>query len=176
MTKSILISLLLITTLLAGCMPSPKAEATGCDQLKEELEGLQAEYSNLLEALAKLEKSKEDCKAMYDRYNSLAANYTSLQTKYAVLEGSYQSLNNQYTQLAAQINARFPDCTKALEDMNERYQELAEGHAEIDGQIEKVRNKQVQLLSDNLTKEEYNAFYKGLDLWWWSWHEKDEEE
>ena len=31
-------------------------------------------------------------------------------------------------------------------------------------------------ISDNLTAAEYKVFHQGLEVWWWTFNEKDEEE
>lgn len=127
--------------------------------LQNEFNILQFNYENLKEV--KVERD-----ACRDEYNALAGNFTRLQTELAILEAHYQTVSDQYTALASGFSTIKKDDDETLEQINKQYQELIERHKEINTQIKAVRDKKVELLSDNLTNSEYKAFYKGWELWW----------
>ena len=127
--------------------------------LQNEFNVLQFNYENLKEVKAERDACREE-------YNALAGEFTALQTELAILKVHYQSVSDQYNVLATGFSTTQMDTDEALELLNERYKELVERHKEVDAQIKAVRDKKVELLSDNLTGSEYKAFYKGWELWW----------
>ena len=170
-----IITMLLLIILLSGC-DAPVTVAERTDELRYEHEALQVEYDNLLLNYGILEKAKDELSNLRDEHNKLITEYTNLQTKYAILESYYKNLQEQYTALLPQIGKTSADKDKAMKEMARQYA-LTDLHLrQINEQIEAVHTKNVPLLSANLTDIEYNAFYKGWELWWWTFNEKDEED
>lgn len=174
--KKLWVLIPLLVVFLAGCSPQPEAKAPDCSSLAKEIKDLRAENAELTSTILELKGeigSGKDSANIYDKYNKLVGDYANLRTKYAVLEASYESTFGLYKELSEKFSGTYQCDKKALTEMNEQYRDLANRQEELRVQIEKVKNKEVQLLSDNLTDEEYNAFYKGWDLWWGSWHAED---
>ena len=166
----LIITLLLFTILLSGCglpepLPTPK------EQLKIDYATLLSDYNNLMMKADRLEKANAELIGNQDKCNELINAYSNLQTQYIILEAYYQSVADQYNALLPQIGSQNIASDKALKELNKQYMDLEKRQLEITTQIQAVHSKSVTLLSDNLTDIEYNAFYKGWELWWGSFNE-----
>lgn len=171
-----LIIMLIIAILLSGCgNGTPIDNIEDDDFLFKEHQALLVRFDNLLLEIDRLKKAKQELSANAKKCNELINSYSSLQTKYAILESYYQNLTEQYNALLPQIGAQYVDKDKAMQELTEQYAELEKRQLLITNQIQLVRSKNVPLLSANLTDIEYNAFYKGWELWWGTFNEKDEE-
>lgn len=164
--------LLLIAILLSGCAePLPTLQ----EQPKADCSTLQAEHETLLLNYGALKKAKEELSNKVAKCNELINSYASLQTKYAILESYYNNLSDQYNALLPQIGAGLAEKDKALKELNQEYARAVFRLGEVTKHLDTVNDKNVTLLSENLTAEEYAIFYKGWELWWWTFNEKDEE-
>lgn len=166
-------ALWILFIVLSGCaepLPTPQPEP------KADCSTLQAEHETLLLNYGALKKAKEELSENAKKCNELINSYNTLQTKYAILESYYNNLQAQYTALLPQIGVQNADRDKAMKELSQQYAISANRLRLITNQIDAVRNKNVPLLSTNLTDIEYNAFYKGWALWWGTFNEKDEED
>lgn len=160
----ITIIILLIAILLSGC-GSPSVVPDDA-QLKEDYATLLADYNNLTLNAERLEKANAELTSNQEKCNELINAYSSLQTKYAILESYYNNLQEQYNALLPQIGVQNIEKDKAMKELAQQYAISENRLRLITNQIEAVRSKNVPLLSANLTDIEYNAFYKGWELWW----------
>lgn len=169
--------LLIIAILLSGCgNGTPIDNIEDDDFLFKEHQSLLVRFDNLLFEIDRLKKANEELSEHRDKCNELINSYANLQTKYAILESYYNNLKEQYNTLLPQIGSQYVEKDKTLQELTEQYHELEKRQLLITNQIALVRSKNVPLLSANLTDIEYNAFYKGWELWWWTFNEKDEED
>lgn len=165
--------LLLIAILLSGCaapLPAPEPQPV------EDCSKLQAEHETLLLNYDALKKANEELSDNAQKCNELINSYASLQTKYVILESYYNNLQEQYNTLLPQIGKTSADKDKAMKELAQQYAIADNRLRLLTNQIQAVHTKNVPILSANLTDIEYNAFYKGWELWWWTFNEKDEEE
>ena len=170
-----LIIILLIAILLSGC-DAPVTVAERTDNLLYDYNALQAEHETLLINYEALKKAKEELSNQVAECNELINSYASLQTKYVILESYYNNLQEQYNALLPQIGKTSVDKDKAMKELAQQYAITDNRLRLLTNQIQAVHTRNVPILSANLTDIEYNAFYKGWELWWWTFNEKDEEE
>lgn len=176
----LIIIILLCVILLSGCAePLPASQPTQ----KEDCSTLQAEYDVLQFNYDSLKRASEGTKDANEKYNAQVNELQVLRIENAALKGQLQILTGQYNAALNALTGSQADAMKALEEMNSQIEKMtSQFEAEqarnraINEQVRKVMEKKVTLLSDNLTDIEYNAFYKGWELWWWTFNEKDEEE
>jgi len=163
--KLIIVILLFFTILLSGCgKPTPTVEND--IQLLDDYNALMAENNELKVQVGILEKAKEEITITQNEHNKLINDYHALQTQYVILEAYSQTIRDQYTALLNQFSTGYVDTGQKYTELYKMNMKLVERYKELDGQIEAVHKKKVPLLSDNLTEIEYNAFYKGWELWW----------
>lgn len=156
---------LLVGTLLIGCTASPAPQATGGVSVSK-YQNLQAENNRLQFNYDSLKKSCDESRNWHEKYNALVDETRVNQVENAALKGQVQSLTSQYQAALNALSGNQAVGLKELEAMNKKLEQAKEWTRTIDKQLEKVRDKKVQLLSDNLTEAEYKAFYKGWELWW----------
>lgn len=175
--KLIIITLLIII-LLSGCTsPLPAPQSTQ----KEDCSALRAEYDVLQFNYDSLKRASIDSSELQKKYNALVEEIRVLSVEKAALDGQMQVLTSQYNAAINALSGGQVDAVKALEDMNRQIEKMTsqfeaeqERNRLINEQVQKVMDKKVTLLSANLTDIEYNAFYKGWDLWWGTFNEEDE--
>jgi len=166
-----LIVLLLCVILLAGC-DAPVTVAERSDQLVNDYNALLVEQDNQLLEIERLKKANEKCTSLRDEHNALINDYSNLQTQYVVLEAYSKIIRDQYTALLEQFSTRYVDSGERYTEIYKQNMILTETYRELNEQIDAVHKGNVPLLSDNLTETEYNAFYKGWNLWWGEFNEE----
>lgn len=129
-----------------------------------------------------LEGSIDRGQAEIDRLNNQAIELQykilSLEIGEALLRAEVKALNEggaEAAKTAIETSlAIYQADRENLETMNEELQKAQSRLAIINNHIGTVRKGNVPELSDNLTAEEYAAFYKGWDIWWRTFNEKGE--
>lgn len=168
-----LILLILFAILLSGCAaPLPAPQPTQ----KEDCSTLRAEYDVLQFNYDSLKRASIDSSELQKKYNALVEEIRVLSVEKAALDGQMQVLTSQYNAAINALSGGQVDAMKALEEMNRQLAAEQERNRIINEQVWKVMDKKVTLLSANLTDIEYNAFYKGWNLWWGTFNEEDEED
>ena len=140
---------------------------------KSQFNTLKSQYDTLKFNYDSLKKAFDESKDWHGQYNGLVDSVRVLQTENVVLKAQIESLTSQYQAALNVLSGSQTSNLKELEAMNRRLQEQMEWNRTINEQVELVRAKKVQLLSDNLTDAEYNAFYKGWSLWWGTFNDTD---
>ena len=168
--KRVLIFILLLV-LLAGC-GSPKAQVTN-QVATSDCKELQGKYDALQFNFDSLKRASLDSKEMLDKYNGMINEHQSLRVENAALKGQIETLTSQYQYAVNALTSSQKSGLESLEDMDRQLADLNKlladtiaRHKLVDDQIQLVRSEKVKLLSDNLTADEYKAFYKGWGLWW----------
>ena len=141
-------------------------------------------YKLQVEALeARLVEKDKDIANMNNQAMQLSS---ELQTTKLALGIQKSIQDQQLAEMTALINRMGIDYvvdTTTIDAFNEQYLASQERMKVITDAFDTVKNKAVIIqsgnitmaLSANLTVAEYNAFYKGWDLWWWTFNEKDED-
>lgn len=166
--KSLLMVFILCLALLGGCaspeVPSGQVSTYEYNILKQKYDTLQFNYDSL-------KRASVDSSEMLDKYNGMINELQALRAENAVLKGQTEALTGQYNNALAVLTTNQKGNLNALDDMNRQLIELNKlvadtvaRHKMVDDQIKLVQDKKVQLLSDNLTADEYKAFYKGWGL------------
>jgi len=172
-------SIIMVVGLLIGMAvaPEPDGGVTAADinfyVPKSQYQTLEGKYNALQFTYGSLKKAFDESKDWHGQYNGLVDDVRVAQTEKAVLQGQLQSLTAQYQAALNALSGNQAGNLEELEAMNRRLQEQMDWNRTINEQVELVRAKKVQLLSDNLTDAEYNAFYKGWELWWGTFNDTD---
>ena len=161
-----LIILLLCVILLSGC-DAPVTVAERENQLQADYDALLVKQTTLIQENERLENASANLTDLRNTHNKLINNYTTLQTQYAILEAYYEAATEQYNAMIEQSSSKYVYTDETIKELSQKYAKLDWQWQHLNTQIEAVNNKNVPILSDNLTDIEYNAFYKGWELLSW---------
>jgi len=177
-------TLLIICTLLllTGCgtpvntddvtAPAP-AVTDNCGWYKLKVESLESRLANKEESIANLN----------NQALRLSGELQTAQLALGIQKALHEQQLASMTELVNKMSGEYVIDTSTITAFNEQYLEVQKRLAVIADAFTAVDNKAViiqsgnvtMLLSDNLTAAEYKAFYKGWNLWWWTFNEKDGE-
>ena len=165
------IVLILALALLVSCsspknstVPSVVVPISKYQALQTENERLQYNYDSL-------KKASIDANEVQKKYNELAGKQQALTIENALLREQQKNMTAQTNAFLAKLNTVQNTSSGQLETMSQQLQDQAERHRTINDQLSLVNNKQVSILSANLTESERSAFYKGWNLWWDTFNE-----
>ena len=172
--KIILVIFALI--LLAGCSspeppPAPVETdtVTATDNSQVELQMINQLETILLKRNGQLEE-------LQNRILELEYEAVSLKTKDVLRQAEYQALIATMQAGYAEASATYSVDTEAMELMNEEMQKAESRLAIVQSNIDALMLGRVPEISANLTAAEYKVFQQGLEVWWWTFNERDEEE
>lgn len=100
----------------------------------------------------------------------------ALRANEALREAEYQALIATLQMAYAEASATYSVDTEAMELMNEEMLKAQSRLAMVQSNIDALMLGHVPEISANLTAAEYAIFRQGLEVWWWTFNEKDEEE
>lgn len=163
-----LIILLLCVILLSGC---GTPDAVTDNQLQADYDSLLADYDYSVLENERLGNVSANLTAIIKKHNQLANDYHALQTKYTILEAYYNTAVEQHNKAIAQYSDVYVYRKDAMKDLNLEYARAELRLKNINIHLDAVHDKNVPILSDNLTDIEYSAFYKGWELWWGTFNE-----
>ena len=168
--KALLVILVILLFGVGCASPEPVAQSNipkqGCKDLQAQYDTLQFNYDSL-------KRASDESKDWHNEYNVLAGEITAIRIENLILANQVQSVTAQFN---AAINAQLgqqASATGLLEEMNRQLVAEQERNREINTQVQLLISRQVSLLSANLTATEYEACYKGVDLWWGTFNEKE---
>jgi len=175
--------LLIICTvlLLTGCIPIPvdtddvtapaPAVTDNCGWYKLKIESLESRLANKEESIANLN----------NQALRLSGELQTAQLALGIQKALHEKQLATMTELINKMSGEYVIDTSTITAFNEQYLEvqkrlavIADAFAAVDNKAVRIQTDNVSmLLSDNLTQAEYKAFYKGWDLWWWTFNERD---
>lgn len=166
-----------------GCSsPEPPPDMEADDNITITSDVYYNEYSGYEAIIGLLEGSIDRGQAEIDRLNNQAIEFQykilSLEIGAALLRAEIKALNEggaEATKTAIENSlAVYQADRETLSTINEELQKAQSRLAIINSHIDAVRLGGVPELSDNLTAEEYSAFYKGWNIWRRTFSEKGE--
>jgi len=164
--KTLLVVLAILACTVIGCA-KPEGAAGGQNLIiARELKALQAEFDTLQFNYDSLKRASEGTKDANEKFNAQVNEMQALRVENAALRGQMEVLTGQYNAVVSALTGKQADAVKALVEMNDQLNLTREHNRVINEQVQLLINRQVPLLSDNLTAAEYEACFKGVDLWW----------
>ena len=112
---------------------------------------------------------------LQNRNMELEYEVVSLKTNEALRQIEYQALISTMQTGYVEASATYSVDTEAMELMNEELQKAESRLAVVQSNIDALMLGRVPEISDNLTAAEYKVFRQGLEVWWWTFNEKDKE-
>ncbi len=120
-------------------------------------------------------KRNEQLQERQNRILELEYEIVSLKTNEALRQIEYQALIATMQTGYADASSTYSVDTEAMELMNEELQKAESRLAVVQSNIDALMLGRVPEISDNLTAAEYKVFRQGLEVWWWTFNEKDKE-
>ena len=171
--KVLMVVLAILVCTVIGCAKPEGAVGGQNLVIARELKALQAEFDTLQFNYDSLKRASEGTKDANEKFNAQVNEMQGLRVENAALRGQMEVLTGQYNAVVRALTGKQADAVGALVLMNDQLNLAREQSNEINAQVKKVRDKNVSLLSDNLTDVEYASFYKGWELWWGTFNDSD---
>jgi len=162
--------------LLAGCSspePPPAPVETDSVTATDNTTVYQQMIGQLETILLKRNGQLEE---LQNRILELEYEIVSMKTNDALRQAEYQALIATLQTGYADASATYSVDTEAMKNMNEEMQKAESRLAVVQSNIDALMLGRVTEISDNLTAAEYKIFQQGLEVWGWTFNEKDEEE
>jgi len=162
--------------LLAGCSsPEPPPSPVETDTVTAtDNTSVYLQMVGQLEAI--LSKRNGQLEELQNRILELEYEIVSLKVADALRETEYQALIATLQTGYADASATYVVDTEAMKNMNEEMLKAQSRLAVVQSNLDELMLDRVTQISDNLTAAEYKVFRQGLEVWWWTFNEKDGEE
>ncbi|KKL45221.1 hypothetical protein LCGC14_2357850 [marine sediment metagenome] len=134
-------------------------------------------YQQMIDQLETiLLKRNGQLEELQNRNLELEYKVVSLKTKDVLRQAEYQALIATMQAGYAEASATYSVDTEAMELMNEEMQKAESRLAIVQSNIDALMLGRVSEISANLTAAEYKIFRQGLEVWWWTFNEKEEKD
>ena len=162
--------------LLAGCSsPEVPAEPVDTDTVTA-IDNSTVELQMIGQLETILLKRNEQLQERQNRILELEYEVVSLKTNEVLMQADYQALIATMQTGYADASETYSVDTESMELMNEEILRAQSRLAVVQSNLDALMLGRVPEISDNLTAAEYKVFRQGLEVWWWTFNEKDEEE
>ena len=134
-------------------------------------------YQQMIDQLETiLLKRNGQLEELQNRNLELEYKVVSLKTKDVLRQAEYQALIATMQAGYAEASATYSVDTEAMELMNEEMMKAESRLAIVQSNIDALMLGRVSEISANLTAAEYKIFRQGLEVWWWTFNEKEEKD
>ena len=162
--------------LLAGCS-SPEAPPEPVDTDTVTATDNTTVYLQMIGQLeAILLKRNGQMEELQNQNMELQYEIVSLKTADVLRQAEYQAVLATMQTTYANATSTYSVDTEAMKTMNEEMIKANSRLAVFQSNVDALMLGRVTEISDNLTADEYKAFRQGLEVWWWTFNEKDEDE